>query len=63
MNGAPGGNRTHNPQLRRLLLYPIELLAQQEDLRFSMSGQQELNLRPPAPKAGALAGLRHAPIA
>ena len=30
--------------------------------RFVMSGQQDSNLRPPAPKAGALAGLRHAPI-
>src|SRR5687768_1560564 len=25
--GAPGGNRTPDPQLRRLLLYPTELLA------------------------------------
>ncbi len=30
--------------------------------RFVLSGQQDSNLRPPAPKAGALAGLRHAPI-
>lgn len=28
--GAPGRNRTHGPQLRRLLLYPTELLAQIE---------------------------------
>src|SRR5262245_7068722 len=27
MLGAPGGNRTPDPQLRRLLLYPTELLA------------------------------------
>src|SRR5919112_2178480 len=27
--GAPGGNRTPDPQLRRLLLYPTELLALQ----------------------------------
>ena len=27
-----------------------------------LSGQQDSNLRPPAPKAGALAGLRYAPI-
>src|SRR5687768_1713209 len=27
-SGAPGGNRTPDPQLRRLLLYPTELLAQ-----------------------------------
>lgn len=24
--GDPGGTRTHDPQLRRLLLYPAELL-------------------------------------
>ena len=28
--GAPGGNRTPDPQLRRLLLYPTELLARYE---------------------------------
>ena len=28
---------------------------------FSLSGQKDSNLRPPAPKAGALAGLRHTP--
>ena len=27
MRGAPGGNRTPDLQLRRLLLYPTELLA------------------------------------
>ncbi len=26
-----------------------------------LSGQQDSNLRPPAPKAGALAGLRYTP--
>ena len=29
---------------------------------FKWSGREDLNLRPPAPKAGALARLRHAPI-
>ena len=29
---------------------------------FSVSGYQDSNLGPPAPKAGALAGLRYAPI-
>ena len=28
-----------------------------------MSGRQDSNLRPPAPKAGALTGLRYAPCA
>ena len=27
-NGAPGGTRTHNPQIRSLILYPVELRAQ-----------------------------------
>src|ERR1035441_6412619 len=27
LNGGRGGNRTHNPRLRRPVLYPIELLA------------------------------------
>ncbi len=27
-----------------------------------MSGRQDSNLRPPAPKAGAITGLRYAPI-
>jgi hypothetical protein len=31
-SGAPGGNRTPDPQLRRLMLYPTELRAR-EDLR------------------------------
>ena len=30
-------------------------------LIFILSGQKDSNLRPPAPKAGALAGLRHTP--
>ena len=29
---------------------------------FLLSGWQDSNLRPPAPKAGALTGLRHTPI-
>ena len=29
---------------------------------FKWSGREDLNFRPPAPKAGALARLRHAPI-
>ncbi len=26
-DGAPGGTRTHNPQIRSLILYPVELRA------------------------------------
>ena len=42
-------------------------IAKQKELQFlvtpwfSVSGQKDSNLRPPAPKAGALAGLRHTP--
>ncbi len=49
--------RTNGPQLRRLLLYPTEL----RNLVLYKSGWQDSNLRPPAPKAGAIAGLRYTP--
>ncbi len=67
---TPEWNRTTNLQLRRLLLYPIELRAQLtnkkriENIRNKiepLSGRQDSNLRPPAPKAGAITGLRYAP--
>ena len=32
-NGLPGGDRTPDPQLRRLLLYPTELRAEMEQKR------------------------------
>ena len=35
-NGAPGGTRTPDPQLRRLSLYPAELLAQWPNRRSQM---------------------------
>src|SRR5687768_3434179 len=56
--GAPGGTRTHDPRLRRPMLYPAELLAPSL-LRYrgtAVSGREDSNLRPPAPKAGALPG-------
>src|SRR2546425_12974853 len=49
--GAPGRNRTCDNQLRRLGLSPTELRA-----RLIWSGREDLNLRRPAPKAGALPG-------
>ena len=55
INGAPEGIRTPDPRLRRPLLCPPELLAPKN------SGRADLNGRPPAPKAGALTRLRHAP--
>ena len=48
---APEGIRTPDPRLRRPLLYPPELLAPGR-----WSGRDDLNVRPPAPKAGALPG-------
>src|SRR5258705_9803444 len=59
-NGAPERIRTSDPQLRRLVLYPAELQAR--ILRMAgnqsenWSGREDSNLRPPAPKAGALPG-------
>ncbi len=44
-----------NPQIREICGF---LVVDESTL----SGQQDSNLRPPAPKAGTLAGLRHAPI-
>ena len=65
--GAPGRTRTCNPQLRRLMLYPIELQALRlvylllNDLLASnnskkWSGWRDSNSRPTAPKAVALPG-------
>jgi hypothetical protein len=47
--GTPDRTRTCDLRLRRPLLYPAELRAQNK-----WSGRQDSNLRPPAPKAGAL---------
>ena len=53
--GLPRGIRTPDPQLRRLLLYPAELPA--ENLNsFIWSGRDDSNIRPSAPKADALPG-------
>ena len=59
MIGAPEGTRTLDLRLRRPLLYPTELQAPTNRV---WSGREDLNLRPPAPKAGALTSLRYAPI-
>src|SRR5438093_2095322 len=57
-NGAPERIRTSDPQLRRLVLYPAELQARKIPMggrnNRIWSGREDLNLRPPAPKAGAL---------
>ena len=69
-NGLPDRNRTCNPQLRRLVLYPVELRA--DELHASTlvknrwrlkptkpknwSAWRDSNSRHPAPKAGALPG-------
>ncbi len=49
--------RTCDRLLRRQMLYPTEL----RDQSFLLSGWQDSNLRPPAPKAGAITGLRYTP--
>src|SRR6185437_12153464 len=68
-SGAPGEARTPDPLLRRQMLYPAELRAQAKkppshgETKFKTlslcgkkSGREDLNLRHPAPKAGALPG-------
>ena len=55
--GLPDKTRTCNPQLRRLVLYPVELRAVREQAiktANSWSGREDLNLRHLAPKASAL---------
>ena len=46
--------RTFDRLLRRQVLYPAELCVH-------LSGWQDSNLRPPAPKAGAITELRYTP--
>ena len=66
---APGGIRTPDQQLRRLPLYPSELLApahawspsrapdcDHRSAGTAESGRPDSNRRPPAPKAGAIPG-------
>jgi len=49
--------RTWDLLIRSELLYPAEL----RNLKTFSSGWQDSNLRPPAPKAGAITGLRYTP--
>ena len=53
--GDPAATRTQDLEFRRLSLYPAELQGQ------SMSGHPDSNWGSPAPKAGAITGLRYAP--
>ena len=55
--------RTFDRLLRRQVLYPAELCVHYFN-NFPLkvlSGWQDSNLRPPAPKAGAITGLRYTP--
>ncbi len=57
----PDRNRTCNPQLRRLVLYPVELRALlkpgiPKSIGRNWSGWRDLNSRHPGPKPGALPG-------
>ena len=55
-NGPPERTRTSDLRIRSPLLYPAELQAEVSSERCIWSGREDLNLRPPAPKAGALPG-------
>ena len=52
--GPPERTRTSDLRIRSPLLYPAELQAEVSSERCRWSGREDLNLRPPAPKAGAL---------
>ena len=54
--GPPERTRTSDPRIRSPLLYPAELQAGGSGPASGWSGREDLNLRPPAPKAGALPG-------
>ena len=54
-NGPPERTRTSDLRIRSPLLYPAELQAEVSSVGY-WSGREDLNLRPPAPKAGALPG-------
>ena len=55
MIGDPNGIRTRVASVKGWCVRPLHYGA-------NWSGQQDLNLRPPAPKAGALAKLRYTPM-
>ena len=55
-NGPPERTRTSDLRIRSPLLYPAELQAEVSTRWDAWSGREDLNLRPPAPKAGALPG-------
>ena len=49
-NGAPGRTRTCNPQLRRLMLYPVELRALRSFLKINGRGGEIRTPDPLLPK-------------
>ncbi len=52
--GAENETRTRDPNLGKVVLYQLSYFRIE-------SGYQDSNLGPPAPKAGALTGLRYTP--
>src|SRR4051812_35552882 len=63
VSGAPGGTRTHDPLLRRQLLYPPELRARDSDSSIIGTWPGAVKRRPPAPlqRPGARRGDRTLP--
>ena len=55
--------RTFDLRIRSALLYPAELWNHLKNnyKNYFLSGWQDSNLRPPAPKAGAITELRYTP--
>src|SRR6185312_2891513 len=62
--GLPGGTRTHNPQLRRLVLYPVELRADCVSRHLpgqTMVGVERFELPTSCSQSRRATRLRHTP--
>ena len=57
--GLPGGTRTHNPQLRRLVLYPVELRA--VPVASRLVGVERFELPTSCSQSKRATGLRYTP--
>ena len=59
--GLPGGTRTHNPQLRRLVLYPVELRAARMQRDPNLVGVERFELPTSCSQSKRATRLRHTP--